>query len=339
MNIQQDIDLQSLNTMALPSRARFYAKATTVEEVKKALRWAKKNNQVVNVLGGGSNCLPPSNLKGLVLQPLLRGVELLKSDNRHVWVKAAAGENWHRLVQYCLARHYYGLENLAYIPGLVGAAPIQNIGAYGVELKDVFYSLEAVNKQTGEIEIFDSEACQFAYRESIFKGVLQNQYVIISVTLRLKTHAVINDHYPALKAALAGLRRSVITPELVAHTVTEIRRAKLPSPLQLPNSGSFFKNPVISNAIAEQLRGLYPDLAVYDIDREHKKIAAGWLIDKSGWKGREVFDVKVHDQQALIIVNPKKMPLENIMRLARSIQSNIRTRYGIELEQEPQVLS
>lgn len=338
MNIQQKVSLQAFNTMAVPSQARYFARALTEQEVRDALGWARKREIPVSILGGGSNCLLPETIAGLVLQPAIRGIEVLEENSRFVWVKAACGENWHRFVQHCLGRKFYGLENLALIPGLVGAAPIQNIGAYGVELQDFVVSLDAIDRVTREKRTFDKAACEFGYRDSIFKNALKNRYVIVSVTFRLLKQPEIRDHYPALKSALSGLRRSVLTPEIVAHTVMEIRRSKLPSPDMIPNVGSFFKNPVVDNSVVTELRDLYPDLVAFPVDAGHQKIAAGWLIEKSGWKGREAFEVRVHDQQALVLTNPKHASSAQVMRLARAIQSNIKARFGIELEQEPQLL-
>ncbi|SMF31109.1 UDP-N-acetylmuramate dehydrogenase [Alteromonadaceae bacterium Bs31] len=338
MKLLKRVNLQPLNTMAVPSVAEHFVRAGSLDEVKEALLWAKNNVQPLHILGGGSNCLLPENISGLVLQPILRGVKLLESNERHYLVKVAAGENWNRFVHHCLSKGYFGLENLALIPGLVGAAPIQNIGAYGVELCDLFHSLEALEISTGTLRRFEKDECEFAYRHSVFKGRLSKQFIITSVTFRLFKHPELNVTYPALRAALAGIPRKAISPQIVAHTVMEIRRSKLPSPELLPNVGSFFKNPVVDMETIEHMEQLYPDLVSYEVDANHKKIPAGWLIEKAGWKGREEFNVKVHDQQALVIVNPNKMPVTKVLRLAKAIQANIKARFGIDLEQEPQLL-
>jgi len=338
MKLLRNANLQLLNTLASPSVAEFFARAATLDDIREALRWARQKQLPVRILGGGSNCLLAEKISGLVLQPLLRGVECIESDNTFHLVKAASGENWNRLVHHCLAKKYYGLENLALIPGLVGAAPIQNIGAYGVELGDFLHSLEAVDIASGKLHTFTKEACAFTYRNSVFKGTLANRYIITSITMRLFREPHPNLSYPALNDALEGIRRSAITPEIIAHTVSEIRRAKLPSPEDIPNVGSFFKNPIVDLAVIENLKQLYPDLVTYDVDADHKKVPAAWLIEKGGWKGREVFGVKVHDQQALVLTNPNKLPASKVLKLAKAIQSNIKARFDIELEQEPQVL-
>lgn len=339
MNVMKRVDLQSLNTLGVPSTADYYTKAGTIDEVRQALAWAKRNRIAVYVLGGGSNTLLPERIDGLVLQPVLRAIETVENNVDSCVVKAGAGENWHRFVQYCLHKKYYGLENLISIPGRVGAAPIQNVGAYGVELCDVFEKLEAVDRHSGRIEVFDKAACEFGYRDSVFKNRWKNHFVISNVYFRLHRKAEISDEYPSLKNALAGFKRSTITPELVANAVTEIRREKIPAPEDIPNCGSFFKNPIVTRAVVESIRLMYPDVVSYDVDETHQKIAAGWLIEKAGWKGRSAFDVNVHEQQALVLTNPKKMPMKNVLQLANAIRSNIKSRFGIELDVEPQVLS
>lgn len=339
MNVMKAIDLQPLNTLGVPSIADYYTKAGTAEEVCQALAWAKRNHISVYVLGGGSNTLLPDRVEGLVLQPALRAIETVESNADTYVVKAGAGENWHRFVQYCLQKKYYGLENLIAIPGRVGAAPIQNIGAYGVELCDVFEKLEAVDRRSGKIEFFDKAACEFGYRDSIFKNRWKNQFVILNVYFRVNRQANISDEYPSLKKALSGFKRNTVTPELVANAVTEIRRERIPAPEDIPNCGSFFKNPVVARELVESIRLMYPEIVCYDVDATYQKIAAGWLIETAGWKGRSAFDVNVHDQQALVLTNPKKMPMKNVLQLANAIRSNIKTRFGIELEIEPQVLS
>jgi len=333
-----NVNLQRLNTLAVPSVAANFVRATTITDLRDALTWAQQRHVPVHLLGGGSNVLLPERIEGLVLQPALRGVEVLEEQGDTLLVRSAAGENWHRFVQFCTTKKYYGLENLSLIPGLVGAAPIQNIGAYGVELRDVFDHLQALNRTTGEVEVFDKNKCEFDYRESVFKQRLRNQYIVVSVTFRLSRTPQINDHYPAIKQALLGLKRSAITPEVIAHTVMELRRSKLPSPDQIPNVGSFFKNPVISLALFEKIREMYPDIAAYDVSPNQKKIAAGWLIEKAGWKGRTEFGVTVHEQQALVLTNPNRGPAKKVLMLAKAIQSNIKARFDIELEQEPQFI-
>ncbi|WP_045825796.1 UDP-N-acetylmuramate dehydrogenase [Teredinibacter turnerae] len=338
MKIEEHVNLQPLNTLAVPASARFFARATSEQELRQALRWAQKHERTVAILGGGSNCLLPEKVTGLVVQPALRGINVIEEGDRYTIVRAAAGENWHRFVLWTLGQSLCGIENLALIPGSVGAAPIQNIGAYGVELQDVFLGLRAVNRKTLDVVEFNAAACEFGYRESVFKNRLRDQYVIVSVDFRLRRTPEFRVDYPALKAALAGISRSRLTAEVIAHTVATIRREKLPDPSVIPNCGSFFKNPVVANAVVNELKGLYPDIVYYPAAEGYSKIAAGWLIEKSGWKGKQAFDARVHDRQALVLTNPLHKSAKNVIKLAGAIQSSIRQRYGIELEVEPQWL-
>lgn len=339
MILLQSVDLQPLNTLAVPSRAQFFAKATSPDEIRQALSWARKKNVSAHVLGGGSNTLLPDTVAGLVIQPAVRGVELIENLGDSVVVKAGAGENWHRFVQYCLQKKYYGLENLISIPGLVGAAPIQNIGAYGVELKDVFERLDAIECRTGKTVSFDRSSCEFGYRESIFKGRCKQQYIVTHVYFRLQKEARLTVHYPALKAFLGDISERFLTAELVANAVTELRREKLPLPESMPNCGSFFKNPVVSSDALAHLKLTYPDVVSYDIGGGQHKLAAGWLIEKVGWKGRSSFNAAVHNEQALVLTNPNKMPVKNVLQLAASVKRSVNTYFGVELEIEPQLLA
>ena len=338
MKFQQNVDLQSLNTMAVPSVARYFFIAQTLEDIRLALAFARKEKLSVFVLGGGSNSLLPEKLDGLVIQPLLKGVECIENSAESSWVRAGAGENWHDFVMHCLSAQYYGLENLAYIPGLVGAAPIQNIGAYGVELKDVFHSLEAMDRATGEMQTFNFSDCEFAYRESVFKNRLKDRMIIASVTFRLQRQAACNLSYPALASALER-EADGKNPEKVAEAVIKLRQRKLPDPEYIPNAGSFFKNPVITEAKASALKLAHPKAVIFDVDGSHKKVAAGWLIDAAGWKGREAFQVRVHDQQALVLTNPNRVSRHHILTLADAIRKDIEQRFGITLEREPGLFS
>jgi UDP-N-acetylmuramate dehydrogenase len=252
-------------------------------------------------------------------------------------LKVAAGENWHELVEYSLDNGFYGLENLSLIPGSVGAAPIQNIGAYGVELKDVFAELSALNIQSGLMVTFTNESCQFGYRDSIFKQSLKDQYIITSVTFKLRKVPELNLEYPALRAALIDIPEGEITVEQVSAAVIAIRQSKLPDPVQIPNVGSFFKNPIIPVSQFEHLKSSYPTIVSYPIDAQRVKLAAGWLIDQAGWRGREVNGVKVHRDQALVLTNPGKLEGKLILQLADSVVASVQEKFGVVLEMEPRV--
>ncbi|WP_045859940.1 UDP-N-acetylmuramate dehydrogenase [Teredinibacter purpureus] len=338
-NILENVDLQPFNTMAVPSRCRFFLTAENVDDIRYALTWAKQKGVSVSILAGGSNCLLPAFVDALVVHPKLLGITLLEDFETSVLVKASAGENWHAFVLYCLNQGFFGLENLALIPGMVGAAPIQNIGAYGVELKDVFETLEALDRDTGELVEFNSAACEFDYRDSVFKHRLENRVVITAVTFRLSRHASVAECYPALEAALAAVGRSKsATPHDVAAAVVAIRQKKLPDPRELPNAGSFFKNPIVSNNVAKRLKQRNPDVVMFDAGEGYKKIAAGWLIEKAGWKGKEQFGVRVHEHQALVITNPNRVERDQILKMADAISSQVLALFGVTLEQEPRLL-
>lgn len=338
MQIEFDKDLSALNTLAIVSRAEAYVCATSHQQLNDALYWARANKTPVVVLGGGSNVLCAGIINAIVVQPKIAGIELIQESADDLLVRVGAGENWHSLVRYCVANRYYGLENLALIPGDVGAAPIQNIGAYGVEVKDFFDSLQALSIDTGKLETFTYADCKFAYRDSVFKNSQRSRYIIVSVTLRLSRHSTVNCQYPALQAELLQRNISAPTPEDVFNVIVSVRRRKLPDPRELPNAGSFFKNPVVSQAQFARLQTLHPAIAGYDAGVGFKKIAAAWLIDAAGWKGKTLYGIEVHKSQALVLVNPLNKPAANLLAMAEAIAEDIKTRFDVCLEVEPQIL-
>lgn len=327
-------NLQNYNTLASPVYAEFYVSMSNEEDLKAALVFAKERNLPLLVLGGGSNIVLSEDFSGLAIHIQFMGKELVREDENYYFVKAAAGENWSDFVDYCLDESYYGLENLSLIPGSVGAAPIQNIGAYGVELKDVFSELTALNISTGLSITFTAEACQFGYRDSVFKNDLIDQYIITSVTFKLSKKPTLRVHYPALQAALASIDISDITPEVVSQVVCEIRRSKLPDPKQIPNVGSFFKNPVVDDNKLNEIKQENPDVVFYPLESGGVKLAAGWLIDRAGWKGVEL-KAAVHKDQALVLTNPNRLKGAAVLELASAIKESIWTKFGVVLEQEP----
>ncbi|MFO1387847.1 UDP-N-acetylmuramate dehydrogenase [Cellvibrio sp.] len=327
-------NLQNYNTLASPVCADFFVSVKDEEELQAAIKFAKEKNFPLLVLGGGSNIVLHENFPGLAIHVQLLGKELVREDDEFYYVKAAAGENWSDFVDYCLDEGFFGLENLSLIPGNVGAAPIQNIGAYGVELKDVFSELSAVDVKSGLSITFTPESCQFGYRDSVFKNALLDQFIITSVTFKLGKKPNLNIQYPALQAALVGYSPQEITPELVSQVVCDIRRSKLPDPKQIPNVGSFFKNPIITPSKLVELQQTYPDIVSYPVDETRVKLAAGWLIDRAGWKGREL-EATVHAEQALVLTNPKRLKGTAVLALASAIKEAILLKFGVELEQEP----
>lgn len=327
-------NLQNYNTLASPVHAEFFVAVKDDAELIAALKFAKEKALPLLILGGGSNIVLHDDFPGLAIHVQFFGKELVREDEQHVYVKAAAGENWSDFVDYCLDEHYWGLENLTLIPGNVGAAPIQNIGAYGVELKDVFSELTAVDIKTGLSIIFTHEACQFGYRDSVFKGALKDQFIITSVTFKLTKSPSLKIHYPALQNALVDQPLDDITPELVSQIVADIRRTKLPDPKLIPNVGSFFKNPIVTNEKLLELQQALPDIVFYPVDSNLVKLAAGWLIERAGWKGFSQ-GAEVHPQQALVITNPQGLKGSVVLKVAELIKESILGKYGVELEQEP----
>lgn len=336
-DVQHHIDLQPFNTLAVPAKAAHYAEVTDQAQLPGLLRFARERQRPLLVLGGGSNLVLRDDFPGLVLHMRLLGKTPVREDRHHVWLKVAAGENWHQLVQYCLGHHYWGLENLSLIPGSVGAAPIQNIGAYGVELKDVFAELEAVDIATGERVRFDRDACEFGYRDSVFKHRAKDRYVIVSVTLKLARQPHLKITYPALKDAVRHIPVAQLNPVSVSEAVCAVRRSKLPDPAKTPNVGSFFKNPVVGLEQFLALQNAHPGLVSYPVDARHVKLAAGWLIERAGWKGATRGPVAVHNEQALVLTNPGRGLGTDVLALAEEIRRSVSAEFGVDLEPEPRI--
>jgi UDP-N-acetylmuramate dehydrogenase len=339
MNILENASLLTFNTFGFDVKADFLIKVASKSDTIAAIDFAHEKKLPIFILGQGSNVVLTHDIKAVVIHPTFTGLSLVKQDNDFYYVKIAAGMQWHDIVLQTLALHYYGLENLSLIPGLVGAAPIQNIGAYGVELCEVFDSLEAIDLASGQERIFNKDDCQFAYRDSVFKNQLKDKYFITSVTLKLFKKPAVILHYAGIEQELAAMNVNDISPIAVSEAVCRLRQRKLPDPKQIGNAGSFFKNPVISFAHYQQLKEIYPDIVVYDAG-EMKKVAAGWLLEKAGWKGTAMGNVAVHDKQALVLINANgKACGSQLMVLARDIIHHINKQFGIELEIEPRVFN
>jgi UDP-N-acetylmuramate dehydrogenase len=347
LQITKKVSLQNYNTFALPSTAEYFCSVSSQAELSEALAWGKKHKQSIIALGAGSNVLLAGDLTGLVIHIAILGIELISQKEDDLVIKVGAGENWHQLVLRTLEMGWNGLENLSLIPGCVGAAPIQNIGAYGVELSERFDSLEMMYKATGDVRKMDLSDCQFGYRDSFFKQSGQDEYIITAVSFRLSTKSDICIEYPALKQALMQLHtqlqmkhgqsfHEILTPKMISDIVSSIRRSKLPDPASIPNAGSFFKNPVISLEAQATLKKEYPDIVSQDLHNGSMKIAAGYLIEKTGWKGFQRNGVGVHDQQALVLVNLGGSGYE-LLSLASDIQASVLEKFGIVLEIEPRV--
>ncbi len=333
--IQHNIPLKPFNTLNAEVHARYYCQLTNQDQLPELLSLIEQQPAWM-VLGGGSNLVLTRDFPGLVIHSKLKGIRLQKRG-RHVLVTAAAGENWHELVRFTAERQLQGIENLSLIPGTVGAAPMQNIGAYGVELKDVFDSLTGIDVQTGKQMHFSLEECQFGYRESIFKNELKNRFIITSVSLRLNQQPSFQLEYGEIRQVLSLKKVQNLTPLVVSDAVCDIRRSKLPDPDEMPNVGSFFKNPIVSERAYSALASKFNDLVAYPCGDGRYKLAAGWLIDQLGWKGREISGAKVHDKQALVLINSGG-GARAVLSLARLIARDVREKLGIELEIEPQVI-
>jgi UDP-N-acetylmuramate dehydrogenase len=290
------------------------------------------------ILGGGSNILLTKNFDGIVLKNDLRGIELLKEDEAYYYVKAAAGEVWHEFVEYCLAHNYAGVENLSLIPGNVGASPMQNIGAYGVELKDVFHELEAYNIYDKSPQTFTLKDCEFGYRESVFKTKFKNQFIILNVTYKLRKQTQLNTSYGAIEQELE--RMNIQQPDIqsISQAVINIRSSKLPNPKEIGNAGSFFKNPIVSKFRWHVIWEKNVNMPAFKIDEGHYKIAAGWLIEQCGWKGFREGDAGCHAKQALVLVNYGHATGEQILELSEKIIASVKKNFGIELSKEVNVI-
>lgn len=334
MQVSQNKSLKAYNTFGIDAKARNFIGVSSQKELKQALR--KVYASELLVLGGGSNMLLTKDLDKTVVHINLKGKEILEQDEGSVLVRAKAGENWHEFVLWCLENDFGGLENLSLIPGNVGSAPIQNIGAYGVELKDSFVSCETVNVKTLETRTFSNEACHFGYRNSVFKNELKNQFVISSVSFKLtKKNHVLHTGYGAIQGELAGIENPGIRD--VSDAVIKIRQEKLPDPKEIGNSGSFFKNPVVPIEKFKTIQKQYPEIPSYVAEEGHMKIPAGWLIEQAGFKGYRKGDAGVHKKQALVLVNYGNASGMEILNLAKEIQKKIQNDYGILLEFEVNV--
>ncbi|MDB2384716.1 UDP-N-acetylmuramate dehydrogenase [Endozoicomonas sp.] len=338
MEIVEHAELASRNTLALNASARYLIEVATLEALQGALRFASKQELPVIPLGGGSNVVLAGALKAVVIQLKLMGKTVLSSNKDAVLVQAGAGEDWHSFVRWTLVAGAYGLENLSLIPGCVGAAPVQNIGAYGVELKDYFHALTAVDIGSGEVVQMSGNDCQFAYRDSVFKQIWKDRYIITSVQFKLDK--VLNPHldYGGLKERVELLAAErELSAGLISDVVSEIRREKLPDPNKLANAGSFFKNPRVNNAQFCQLKDQYPEIVAYPAGQENWKLAAGWLIEKAGLKGIREGAVGTHKKQALVLVNHGGATGEDVIAFSGLIQRRVNSLFGVMLEREPRV--
>lgn len=341
MNPVEQANLQTLNTLAIPGRARYLQRADTLETLERALLWARDRELPVLIWGEGSNLVLARDWPGLVLKPETRGFQVLREDADSVELYVAAGENWHVCVTRCVQAGWYGLENLALIPGTVGAAPVQNIGAYGCEIADCLMAVQAIDVHDGSHHRLQREDCAFTYRDSIFRGHLPNRWLITGIELRLSKQAQNRTDYPALAQALhqQGIHPQQATPEQIFQTVVAVRQSKLPDPARVPNAGSFFKNPVISEAHYQRLCQTEPGVVAYPAGAGQWKLAAGWLIDRAGLRGIEKDGVGTAASQALVLINPDRREANAVLSMAEHIRQIVQERFGVNLDIEPLVVN
>ena len=330
MQVLKNVQLKSFNTLGLLATASEFTQISSKQDLVEALQYAKAQNLNVLTLSGGSNMLLPENIQALVIHMQIMGKNVVQQDDEYVWVEVGAGEIWHDFVVWTTAQKYYGLQNLALIPGLVGASPVQNIGAYGVEVGDFIDYVIVYDQVEEQFKQISAKQCNFSYRHSLFKESV-NRYVITSVVFKLLKNAKLNINYGDLKAAVG----SDETAENLQEQVIHIRKSKLPDPKEYPNVGSFFKNPIISNAVFETLKLEYPTIPNYPQKDGQVKIAAGWLIDQAGWKGKSKGCVGMFAKQALVLVNYGQASLDDVQLTYQAVQSDVLQKFGIHLEPEP----
>ena len=335
MKIQQNISLKNYNTFGIDATASRFASVNSIADLLDIL--TKEQN--LFVLGGGSNLLLTDNLNTLTLHIDLKGIDIIEETENDIFVKVQAGENWHDFVLWCIENGFGGLENLSLIPGNVGTSPIQNIGAYGVEIKDCFYKLEAIEIATQKSRVFTKDECEFGYRNSVFKNELKGKYIITSVIFKLtKKNHQLNYSYGAIQTELE--KRGINNPSIkdISDVVIDIRNSKLPNPKEIGNSGSFFKNPVISNSKFQELKNKHQTIPSYQISETEVKVPAGWLIEQCGFKGKRFGDAGVHEKQALVLVNYGNATGQEIYALAKKIQQTVLDTFGIDLAIEVNVV-
>ena len=336
MEIIKDQPLKGYNTFGIAATAKRFVEVTSVDELKTVL---SEHPEPKFILGGGSNMLLTKDIDKLVIHINLKGKKIIGEDDDHAWVEAHAGENWHEFVLFCIENNLGGLENMSLIPGNVGTTPVQNIGAYGTEIKDTFVSCEAVDVDTQQSQTFTNSDCKFAYRESIFKNEAKDKFVITSVVFKLtKRNHKINISYGDITKELE--KNNIVTPSLkdVSNAVIAIRKSKLPDPKELGNSGSFFKNPIIPKQQFDIASAAFPDMPHYVLTENEVKVPAGWLIEQAGFKGKRFGDAGIHKNQALVLVNYGNATGAEVLAVARDIQSTVFQKFGIAIEAEVNIV-
>lgn len=335
MNIKNNYSLKNYNSFGVEAYSRYFSYIGSNDEIKALLEWHNQSELPLLLLGGGSNVLFKQDYQGMTAVIATKGIEVIDEDQYYTYVKVAAGENWHQLVRWSVNNGYGGIENLSLIPGTVGAAPIQNIGAYGVELADCFHELEAIDIASGTVSLFDQKACQFGYRDSYFKSSAFGDFLIQSVTLKFAKQPHWIMDYAGVKACLSG---QSITSKRISDCIIQLRQSKLPDPLAIGNAGSFFKNPILSSNEWHQLKRQHPKVSAYPQAGGAIKVSAAWLIDHCGWKGKRFGDAGVYEKHALVLVNHGKATGESLWTLATQIIESVEGQFSITLEAEPRLI-
>lgn len=336
--VEKNVNLAPFNTLQVQADAAYFSRVQTKDDLVSLVTTPKWTEKPIFILGGGSNVLFVDDFGGLIIHLAITGKEIIEETPDYVKLKIGAGENWHETVRYCVQKGWGGIENLSLIPGTVGAAPIQNIGAYGVELEDVFESLTAIELSAAKERIFSRKDCRFGYRDSIFKQELKGKFVVTDVTLKLQKQPDLNTSYGAIQHKLDEKNINEPTIKDISDVVIEIRNSKLPNPTELANAGSFFKNPIVSNSTFKKLSEQYANMPGYPVDQSHTKVPAGWLIEEAGWKGKVVGNVGTYRQQALVIVNHGGASGDEILELAKKIQQAVLQQFDIELVPEVNIV-
>ena len=338
MRIQKNISLKKYNTFRIEVKAKEFVKINSDEEIQSLISSGILKNKKFFILGDGSNILFTKNFDGIIVKINTKGKRVIKENSEHIFVKVSAGEDWQNFVDYCIENNFAGVENLSLIPGTVGAAPVQNIGAYGAELKDVFYELQAIEIESGKIIKFTKSNCEFSYRNSIFKNRLRNKYVIISVVFKLHKHPKIKLEYGNIKQELE--KSGIINPDIkeISNAICNIRRNKLPDVEKIGSAGSFFKNPVVDEEFFIKLKNKFPEIPAYKLHDSKYKLAAGWLIEKSGLKGKTFGNAGIYKDQALVIVNHGGASSDEIIYVMEKIQKIVFENFRVKLQTEVNII-
>lgn len=336
MKITENFSLKNYNTFGIDAYAKYFGEFFSSGTLSEILRERKDVQKMI--LGGGSNILFTKNFDGIILKNGIPGIDVIDEDDEYVYVKAGAGVNWHQFVMYCVKNNFGGVENLSLIPGNTGASPMQNIGAYGVEIKDVFYELEAFHLEENSLQIFKNADCEFGYRDSIFKKKYKGQFVILNVTFRLQKKPVFNISYGAIEEELKKMKVENLSIKAISDAVINIRRSKLPDPELIGNAGSFFKNPEIGSHELHELTRIESNVPSYKINDDTFKLPAGWLIEQCGWKGYRKGDAGCYEKQALVLVNYGNAKGNEIYQLSEEIKQSVFEKFGIELEREVNIM-